>query len=471
MPEKTVKRLQSVQFKFIGLMTLLVLLLLSLLISYPLISSRDLIFKEKETSLTNQASALASSLSSLDSLSRDSIAEVITLLDIDTFDRIVVVNRGGRVIYDTASQDNLLGRMSNIDALETALKGKTVFRSRFTKAAFISSAAVPVEDAGEIVGAVMLYEEDKNQANLIVSIQHRIAMVSIAICVFALLADIIMTRLLTKRIRTLAEMTKRVADGDYDQRFESTGGDEVAELGREFNELTERLAVTERRRRQFVSDASHELKTPIAAITLLSDSIVQNEDMDMETIREFVSDISHEANRMQRTTEELLDLSRLDDDMPRHVELINVERVVNEALLLLRPLAEQKSVTIDKDLDEDCCVLATEDDIYHIIFNLAENAIKYNVERGSVKIELHDKANQVELTVKDTGIGIPEDAREEIFSRFFRVDKARSREAGGSGLGLSIVHDAVLRHGGTVSVYENEPQGSCFVVRFPKPEE
>ena len=140
-----------------------------------------------------------------------------------------------------------------------------------------------------------------------------------------------------------------------------------------------------------------------------------------------------------------------------------------DALVMLRPLAEEKQVKIRCELEDGCVVMATTDDMFHIIFNLMENAIKYNVPNGSVRLLLKGDENSIYLTVEDTGIGIPEEDRLNIFSRFYRVDKARSREAGGSGLGLSIVHDAVLAHGGTIAVGQNKPQGSRFIVSFPRP--
>lgn len=218
-----------------------------------------------------------------------------------------------------------------------------------------------------------------------------------------------------------------------------------------------------------MSDASHELKTPLASIRLLSDSIVQTENMDAATVREFVADIGNEAQRLQRITEKLLDLSRLDDDVQIVPEPVDVKQITVDALVMLRPLAEERKVRIRCELDDGCVVMATGDDMFHIVFNLMENAVKYNVDGGSVNVSLKGDESTVRLTVADTGIGIPEEDRLNIFSRFYRVDKARSREAGGSGLGLSIVHDAVQAHGGSIAVGQNKPQGSKFIVSFPRP--
>ena len=136
-------------------------------------------------------------------------------------------------------------------------------------------------------------------------------------------------------------------------------------------------------------------------------------------------------------------------------------------MVFLRPLARERNVHMRAALDDGCVVLATVDDMFHIVFNLMENAVKYNVPDGEVAVLLHTDGETVQLTVEDTGIGIPEEERYNIFSRFYRVDKARSREAGGSGLGLSIVHDAVKAHGGSIAVGQNKPRGSRFIVSFP----
>ena len=460
---------KSVQFKFVGLTTVLVIVLLALLNIYPVRSSRDLIFSEKQTAMTSQASSAASSLASLDRMTRDSIAEVLNLLDLDSYQRILVSTEKSRVVYDTATEQNRTGQLNDLEAVDRALKGKISFHSNFTEEAFTSQAAVPIVRDSDIIGAVYLEERDTDQAGIISGIQGRIRAVSIFICILALLADIFMTRVLTKRIVTLSEKTKQVADGDYSTRFDVDGEDEVAELGKEFNSLTRRLEATEKQRRQFVSDASHELKTPIAAITLLADSIVQNEDMDEETMREFVTDIAHEGDRMQRITEELLDLSRLDDGGTVKPSVpVDMHKIAEDAAALLRPLAEEKGVAIHMELEDECNVLATEDDLYHVVFNLVENAVKYNIENGEVFVKLCSVKDRVWLYVEDTGIGIPEEDRDAVFDRFYRVDKARSREAGGSGLGLSIVHDAVKRHRGTITVTEREPKGTVFAVSLPK---
>lgn len=467
MERKKRKLRLSIRFQYTALVCVVLIMLLTLLNTYPLISSRDTIFSEKETAMSRQASVVASALSSLDELTEQSVEEVLKLLDVSGIDRIAVTDHRGVTVYDSADH-GAVGRYSALSEVKTACSGKVVFRSRFEDSAFISSFATPMSFQGAIHGIVFISEYDSEQAGIILAVQSRIRTISVTIGVAAILLVSLFSILLTRRIRELSGSMKVVADGNYSYRMTPRGNDELTELGDEFNALTERLENTEQQRRRFVSDASHELKTPLASIMLLSDSIVQN-DMDKETMREFVTDIGSEAERLRRTTEKLLDLSRLDDNVQIVPEPVDIKQVCIDALAPILPIAEENDVKIRCDLADGCVVMATADDMFHIMFNLIENAVKYNVPGGSVRVTSDMDEDKVHITVADTGIGIPEEDRLNIFSRFYRVDKARSREAGGSGLGLSIVHDAVTAHGGTIAVGQNIPQGSLFIVTFPQP--
>nr|WP_253290962.1 HAMP domain-containing sensor histidine kinase [Pseudoflavonifractor sp. MSJ-37] len=299
-------------------------------------------------------------------------------------------------------------------------------------------------------------------------LQSNLRNISIVVCVAALAFSVLISKAVTRRIAVLLRGIRSVREGEYSHRVTMAGGDELALLAGEFNELTDRLQTTEEVRRRFVSDASHELKTPLASIRLLTDSILQNGDMDPDTAREFVSDIGDEAERLTRITEKLLTLTRMDTAPPRNVAPVDVARVIRKVEHMLAPLAAAVDVTVELELGTDCVVRSTEDDLYQIAFNLMENAVKYDLPGGRVRVELSTEGDQVVLRVEDTGVGIPEEDLPKIFDRFYRVDKARSREAGGTGLGLSIVRDAVCQNGGTVEARRREPEGTCFEVRFPR---
>ena len=457
----------SVQLKFAATFLLLIAALLVMLNTYPTIVSRDLVFSSKQASMQNQASVMASALAAPYDLSGETVGEVVSLLDLRNLTRVIVTDDDALILYDSSKYDPSEGRYALFSEISRALGGKVVCYSVYDGDAFRTCEAMPVVNGDNIIGAVYLYEYDSEQAQLINEIQENLLNITLILAIVAIVLMLIFSRALTMRITELAKATRIVSEGDYDHKIEIKGNDELTELGREFNSLTGRLKETEELRRRFVSDASHELKTPLASIRLLSDSILGAENMDADTMRDFVNDIGDEAERLQRTTEKLLSLTRMDSISELACERLELKTVVEKTLRLLAPLAKEYNVTIFSDLHAGCFIYGNEDIVYRIIFNLVENAIKYNVANGKVKIKLCHKNEYVQLVVEDTGIGVPDEDLPHIFSRFYRVDKARSREAGGSGLGLSIVYDAVQLHSGTITVEKRKEQGTRFITTFP----
>ena len=270
------------------------------------------------------------------------------------------------------------------------------------------------------------------------------------------------------RLRKIMASMRIIREGGYSHKVDMGGNDELTVLGREFNVLTDKLQESEEKRRQFVSDASHELKTPLASIKLLSDSILQN-DMDMDTVREFVSDIGDEADRLNRMSYKLLSLTRGSSSSGPDFEITYKAPTIRRVVRMLSAIADHAAVTIRVEIDADCSILILEDDLYQIIFNLVENGIKYNVPGGSVTIHLTRNQDNAVMTVRDTGVGIPEQSLPHVFERFYRVDKARSRQSGGSGLGLAIVKEMVERNRGHIrveSVVGNQ-SGTTFTLQMP----
>lgn len=459
--------MSSVQLKFAAVFLVLIAGLLVMLNTYPTIVTRDLVFSSKQSSLQNQAGVISSALSTADTLTMDSVSEVMGLLDLRAMTRVIITDERGSVLYDTAELDPAQGRFALFSEIMRALSGEVVCYSVYDGRAFMTRQAMPIRNGGITTGAVYLYEYDSQLAQLISEIQRNLRNITLLLGAVAIILLFIFSRALTLRITELVKATRIVSAGDYDHKITVRGNDELSQLGDEFNSLTLRLKETEELRRRFVSDASHELKTPLASIRLLADSIVNAENMDTETMREFVTDIGAEAERLQRTTEKLLNLSKIDEHADMGFTKLDIRSIADRTLHLLQPLAREHHVTITTDLHHGCTVFGNEDLIYRIIFNLAENGIKYNMPGGSVLIRLFRRGSSVVLVVEDTGIGIPDEDLPHIFSRFYRVDKARSREAGGSGLGLSIVFDAVKMHGGEVTVEKRQERGTRFTVIFP----
>lgn len=446
--------------------TLLTVGILLVLNFYPVSAAQDLVFQSKQSSVLIKAQMIGSSLSGLESLNADTVEQVMELLDDVNSSRIIVTDGEGCVLYDSVSAGDTTGKYVLYPEVVTALEGSDVFHCLYHDGVFESHAAIPVMYHSSPIGAVYLLDLDTEEAALIQGIQSNTFTISIVVLAVVLVFSVLFSVLLSGRIRSILHSIRIAREGEYTHKIDIRGKDELSELASEFNQLTQRLQSTEKLRQQFVSDASHELRTPLTAIRLLADSILQNP-MDEETLREFVSDIGDEADRLARMTSKLLTLTRIDSDPEQALEVVDPAVTVEKVFRMLTPLSELVGVKLLSTMDKGCTVLANEDDMYQVVFNLVENAIKYNYQGGTVNVLLYRRDGDVVLHVEDCGVGIPEEDIPHIFERFYRVDKARSREAGGTGLGLAIVHDVVARYGGTVKVSNREQGGTRFTVIFP----
>jgi len=311
-----------------------------------------------------------------------------------------------------------------------------------------------------------MMEHDAQQGQVLRSLQRNVLQITLILECFVILFSLAFSKTFSSRLNKIMASMRIIREGDYSHKVQMGGNDELTALGEEFNDLTERLQTSEQKRRRFVSDASHELKTPLASIKLLTDSILQNE-MDADTIREFVGDIGDEADRLNRMTAKLLSLTKVDGDPMEESEIIYMTPTIQRAVRRLSLIADQAGIDINLHLAEDTPVLIIEDDLYQIVYNLIENGIKYNSWGGSLTVRIRRDEDNAILEVSDTGVGIPEDALGHVFERFFRVDKARSRASGGSGLGLAIVRAIVERNRGEIQVASRMGEGSTFTVTFP----
>ncbi|MCL2084072.1 MAG: HAMP domain-containing histidine kinase [Oscillospiraceae bacterium] len=380
----------------------------------------------------------------------------------------MVTDAAGFVLYDTALTDNAAGRYVLYREIYAALNEMDGFWSKFSQGVFQSKAAVPVMSRGRVIGAVYLCEYDTVQGPLLLSFQSVVANLSVGAATAVLLISLIVSSVLTRRMAGLLRAIRLAREGEYSHPAPVRGKDELAELAKEFNELTVRIQHTDELRRQFVSDASHELKTPLASMRLLADSILLTEDMPLSEVREFVGDIGDEIDRLSRMTEKLMLLTRLDARVSVELWRVELAPLIMRARNMLEPLARQADVAIQCELDDGCAITANRDDIYQIVFNLMENAIKYNHPHGRVSVYMYRQESNVVIHVDDTGAGIPESDLPRLFERFYRVDKARARLAGGAGLGLSIVRDIVERYDGSITIKSEIDKGSRFTVMFPR---
>ena len=261
---------------------------------------------------------------------------------------------------------------------------------------------------------------------------------------------------------------QKMARGDFSARAPEKGSGEIRRLAETFNSMSEKIETLDVTRNQFVANASHELKTPLASMKVLLESLIYQPDMDKGLRTEFLQDINREIDRLSAIVSDLLTLVRMDAGSVKLTrEKLTLQDLIEENRHRLDPMARKRRQELVIDIKDPCEMNADKGKMNQVIYNLMENAIKYTQEGGRIVVTLDRTTRNAVLSVKDNGPGIPQDAIPHIFDRFYRVDKARSRETGGTGLGLSIVRQMVLLHGGTIRAESQEGQGSDFIVELP----
>ena len=444
------------------IVTLIVLVFLNI---YSSGTSQKLFYQNKEVSMIEKCQLAAAEIANLEVLNPSTATTAVSQMGALRVTRLIITNQAGLTMYDSLGESTP-NTYVLLPEVVSAMEGNDVFHWEYHDGAMQSHAATPVYSYGTLIGCVYMMEYDANQGTLIQSLQSNVFTITLVLELAIIIFSIIFAIAYSKRLRQILTSIRTIREGDYSHKVIMGGKDELTVLGEEFNELTDKLQTSENKRRQFVSDASHELKTPLASIKLLTDSILQN-DMDMPTVHEFVQDIGNEADRLNRMTLKLLSLSRIESQQDGDCEIMYMTPTIERVVRMLRGIAEQNEITIEMHLDNDSPVLVLEDDLYQIIFNLVENGIKYNMPGGKLTITLAREEDNAILRIEDTGVGIPEHAIGHIFERFYRVDKARARKSGGSGLGLAIVRNMVERNQGTIRVESVVDQGTTFTLTFP----
>ena len=441
--------------------TFVVLLILNIYCSQ---TCQELFYESKKASMVEKCLLASDEIGKLEVLNPTTVAQAVSQMESLKVTRLIVTDISGSALFDSAGE--AAGTYVLFPEILTAMEGNDVCSWKYHDGTVDTRAAAPIDYSGTMVGCVYITEYDTVQGGLIQSMQLTVLRISLLLEAVVILFTILFSFTFSRRLNRIMTSMRIIQEGDYTHKVNMGGNDELTILGNEFNDLTERLKNSEEKRSRFVSDASHELKTPLASIKLLADSILQY-DMDLETVREFVGDIGDEAERLNRMTAKLLSLTRAEDAASQESEIIYMAPTVRRVARMLKQNALQSKVSFQLDLDSDTPILILEDDLYQIVFNLMENGIKYNQPGGILSVRLYREEDNAVLQVSDTGAGIPEDALSHIFERFYRVDKARSRATGGSGLGLSIVRTIVQRNRGEIQVYSVLGQGSTFTVTFP----
>jgi signal transduction histidine kinase len=426
--------------------------------------NEQLFRRSKQSALLEKANLISNEVAATGQVTRFNAYTVVLRSGVKS-SQIVITDEELRILYDSSTPAG----PHHVLPAEIALSftREPVFTWDYRNSVMTATVAVPIYINAELAGYVYLVEMDRSDGLLLKSLHLNILTISMVLISILILFSVFYVRRYSHRLKKITTSMRIIQEGDYSHKIEMRGNDELGLLANEFNYLTERLQISESKRRQFVSDASHELKTPLASIKLLSDSILQY-DMDMETVREFAEDISNEADRLNRMTMKLLALTKDEGNTAAEdAEIIYMSPTVERVIKMLSGIAAANRITITTDLANDSPVLIQEDDLYQITYNLVENGIKYNVKGGSLNISLHRQDEMAILRVSDTGTGIPPESIGHVFERFYRVDKARARQSGGSGLGLAIVRAMVERNNGEINLQSTVGKGTTFAVAFP----
>ena len=388
--------------------------------------------------------------------------------------RVLIIGSNYQIIKDTYSISQ--GRYMLSEEIIKCFMGESL--SRYDKVDGYIEMTIPIkrmvessDDLGmveEVAGVMFTSISNNNIVDTLEMLKNR-AFILLSFSMFVMFAGaFVLSRMLVMPFKRLSVSIRNIKNGYFDEFIPVNTYTETREITDAFAELMGRMKVLDESRQEFVANVSHELKTPLTSMKVLAESISSMQGAPVELYEEFFSDISSEIDRENQIITDLLALVKMDKKAAELVvDTVDVAALLELTLKRLRPLARKKDVELVLEIIRP--VTAEIDPVkMNLIFtNLVENAIKYNMEHGSVKVVLDADHQKFIVKVTDTGIGIPKGDAEHIYERFYRVDKSHSREIGGTGLGLAITKNAIKMHRGTISMESTLGVGSCFTVTIP----
>ena len=423
---------------------------------------------EIEKSLNSQAIIIRESI--LPALASDQINDLQQRIiqmtgDIDT--RITIIAKDGMVLADSqqdpVTMDNHSDRPEIQQAHETGLGVTTRFSE--TLSTSMRYMAMPIDNAhhqyGFIRVALPLSQIDQRLNRL-----QNIVMVAASLtAIIALFLGFWIARSFAVPLSRMTNSAKLFSEGDYKQRLEIDRHDEIGELAITLNLFAETAAQRESTRKDFIANASHELKTPVTAIQGITETLLEDVSMDEETRQQFLQKANGQSIRLSQLISDLLALSRLESSGADSFENVDLKEIIEDSCNVLQPFAKEKALSLSVQCPEAKVIVSgDEKSLSQLIINLLDNAIKYTPEGGKITVQLTIDNESAIIEVEDSGIGIEPAEQQRVFERFYSVDKARSRTLGGTGLGLSIVKHVVMRHQGHIVLESSSGQGSLFRV-------
>ncbi len=383
--------------------------------------------------------------------------------------RVMIINSSLKVVKDTYGISE--GKTIISEEVIKCFQGESMHH--YDKEHGYIEMTTPIIESGSnaentIVGVMLTSISSEAISSTLEILNRKAALLENLMIVGLTGLGIVLCFVLTRPFNRVTEAINEVKAGYSDETISVSDYAETVHIVDAFNQLLARMRALDTSRQEFVENVSHELKTPMAGIKVLADSLLDQRDAPAELYREFMEDIVSEIDRENQIITDLLALVRMDKKAQElNIASLNVNDLAELILKRLRPLARRKDVEVVFESVRPVVAEVDEVKMTLIMTNLVENAIKYNKEHGWIKVELDADYQNFTFKVSDSGLGIPEDSLPHIYERFYRVDKSHSREIGGTGLGLAITKSAVLMHRGSITVDSVEGEGSCFTVKIP----
>ncbi len=397
--------------------------------------------------------------------------------------RVIIIDRNCNIIKDTyaisegktiISEEVMLGMKgqtsANYDADNQYIEVITpIVETKPTEDAMADDLTEEMKPDEVVAKGVMLtsVSTDNIATNVEILRSQATTLQMLAMVILIVLAWLL-ARVLVKPFERVTTAIRETKEGFNTEAISVMDYEETEHIITAFNELLGRMRVLDESRQEFVSNVSHELKTPITSMKVLADSLIAQENVPVELYQEFMVDIAEEIERENKIINDLLSLVKMDKtSQDMNIENVSLNELIELILKRLRPIAKQRNIDVLYESEREVHAEVDEVKLTLALSNFVENAIKYNNEYGYVKVSLNADHQYATIVVGDNGIGIPEEEQEHIFERFYRVDKSHSREIGGSGLGLAIARNAVLMHRGSIRVDSEEGVGTKIIVRIP----
>ena len=434
----------TLQLKFSLSYILVIAAVLILLNSYPLLVSQNMMVASNQNNLKSTAKVIESAMIGLEKLTVENVQAALEGLDESGAARIMVTNSAGLVLYDTRQGSNAVGEYALYSVVAVALRGQDASYCSYDGTAFLSRVATPVVYHNQIVGAVYAYDYDTEQSELLETFRHNLLIISLLIALLVAGLSIVLSQMLTRQISGLLQAIRKVREGAYSHRADASGTDEIAQIAAEFNSLTDRLQTTENARRRFVSDASHELKTPI---TVIATSLKV---LEMEVgEQKWIDKAQAQTEKLKELVNSLVTLSRMDEEeTPLKFADFDISAALSETADSFNESAEAAGHRLITDIAPDIHYNGDEYAVRQLVSILLDNAVKYASPDSPITLKLERDRKGVVIRSSNGCDNVDAEDTKKLFDRFYRADKARG--SGGFGIGLSIARSIAEAHKGSI---------------------